>query len=119
VERNVSSCPGLHRDTERRCGTPAARDAGPKNAFNTIFDSQAILNELSVKWPSLVDFFWQFCGTPAELCYGMEDGRIESILSHEGTQQVTRQAPSSSAWASTLSLPGCKRISRMTLWVPS
>ncbi|CEM30702.1 unnamed protein product [Vitrella brassicaformis CCMP3155] len=45
-----------------------------KNAFNS-FDRQAILDELGTKWPSLVDFFWQFYATPAELWYRMEDGR--------------------------------------------
>ena len=63
-----------------------------KNAFNSI-DRQAILDELGTKWPSFVDFFWQFYGTPAELWYRMEDGRTETILSQEGTQQGDAAGP--------------------------
>ena len=57
-----------------------------KNAFNSI-SRAAVLGELAEKYPWMVDFFWQFYGTPAELWYRMEDGQVETILSEEGTQQ--------------------------------
>ncbi len=57
-----------------------------QNAFNEV-DRQAIVNELARNFPQLFHFFWQFYGEPAELWYRLADGRAETILSEQGTQQ--------------------------------
>ncbi len=63
-----------------------------KNAFNCV-DRQAMLDALAEKYPSMVNFFWQFYGEPGELWYQMDDGRVETILSRQGTQQGDAAGP--------------------------
>ncbi|CEM30769.1 unnamed protein product [Vitrella brassicaformis CCMP3155] len=51
-----------------------------RNAFNEI-SRQRIMDELAVKHPAMIAFFWQFYGTAAPLWYTMEGGRVETIYS--------------------------------------
>ncbi|CEL92307.1 unnamed protein product [Vitrella brassicaformis CCMP3155] len=95
-----------------------------KNAFNSI-DRQAILDELGTKWPSFVDSFWQFYGTPAELWYRMEDGRTETILSQEGDAKRTLRIVILSMWdasswlfrGTSIRPPGAQRRGHTDGWI--
>ena len=63
-----------------------------RNAFNSV-DRQTMLDELGMKYPAMVDFFWQFYGQPALLWFRMDDGSVETILSEQGTQQGDAAGP--------------------------